>query len=334
MAVEITEELLKEVAEMNNQHQTWRDYTLFLLNTSDEPQRSGWRDKFITSMIHWIFNEGSVGEGLIAGVEIMSELPDWLTMKVVDDSWNYDQWYRNGRLPGSKKQKVLLGHYAQESHMVEAHKCIKYILNNWNEINPETGKPINHLIKDSEYLLKIWHFAQKSGGNMLLPDELLTYTLEKEVNELDKAYWTDVASDVFENGIPSNKYKDSWRNGKMEQFPVASYAFNEVALDGENWWTAFELDLESQKENVNSVLEVMLKEDLSNSPCWKRFAVVILKMDISGKYAGFAPTLKERKMREEALAVFSSDEKERQKAVEESRLLEKRIQREEAKLKE
>ena len=111
----------------------------------------------------------------------MSELPDYLTQKVVDDAWNYNEWYRNGRLPGSKKQKVLLGHYAQEAHMVEAHKCLSYILDNWSEINPETGKPINHLIKDSKYLMKMWDFAQKSGGNMILPDELLTYTLKKEV---------------------------------------------------------------------------------------------------------------------------------------------------------
>lgn len=332
MTVEITKELLEEVQALNVQHQTWRDYTLFLLNTSDEPQRSGWRDKFITSMIHWIFNTGSVNESLIAGIEIMSELPDYLTQKVVDDAWNYNEWYRDGRLPGSKKQKVLLGHYAQEAHMVEAHKCLTYILNNWDEINPETGKPINHLIKDSEYLMKMWDFAQKSGGNMLLPDELLTYTLEKEVKETDPAYWTDVAADVFKNGIPSDKYKDSWRSSKMEQFPVAGYDFSE-ALFGENeWWKAYSSSLEEQKANFTGVIDIMLKEDLSNCPCWKRFAVVILKMDISGKYAGFAPTLKERKMREEALAVYSSNEKDRNKAIEEARLLEQRIKKEDEKL--
>ena len=136
---------------------------------------------------------------------------------------------------------------------------------------------------------------------------------------------------MYANGIPSDKYKDSWRSGKLEQFPVSTYVLNENVLNEDEWWFAFEQSLEDQKQNLESVMDILLKEDLSNSPCWKRFAVVILKMDISGKYAGFAPTLKERKMREEAMAAFSVDQKERQKAVEEAKMIEKRIQREKEK---
>ena len=47
----------------------------------------------------------------------------------------------------------------------------------------------------------------------------------------------------------------------------------------------------------------------------KKVAICILKNDVTMKYAGFAPTLRERIARENAIAAFSNKQKERDEAL-------------------
>lgn len=329
--------VLEKINKLGTIRTTWRDYTLQLLNSSDENNRINWQEKLVTSIQSWSFGIGSANDSLVAGVEILSELPNYLTKKIVDDVWTYDMWYRVGRLPGSKKQKLVLGHYAQEAHMVEANKVLSYIIDNYDEINPENGRPIGELLWTSKYIRKIWEFAQKSGGEIIYPSESLLYTLEKDTDPTIPAFWTDIAEDVFTNGIPSTRYAKQWKSDKMAQFPVGNFYKDEnLYKDIENnweypdsWWKVFGNDYKAQAENMHKVLDKFFKEDLSNSPCWKRFAVVILKLDLSGKYMGFGPTLRERKMREEAMSSYSQDKDEQEKSLKEVELLNKKIEKEE-----
>lgn len=319
-------------------HTTWRDYTLMLLNSTPDPLRSIWREKVVTSTSHWHFNTGSISEGNMAGVEVLAVLPSELTMKVVDDAFEPDGWYKGERLSGSKRMKVFLGHYPQESISNEANLCLKYIVKHWDEYG--------HLIQEIPLLSRIWKLAQESGGKCIIPDEVLTYILEKPVNDKIYGTWIDVAYDVFENGIPSDKYAEYWKSDKIEDFPLAFKADEETAqfidrdCNSENgYWVrkyrnndgALEqiaLSLEEQKKNFLNVCDIFFKEDVSMSPCWKKIAICILKNDTSMKYAGFAPTFRERQAREEAIAAFSTKQKEKEKAKAEAERLAAQIENE------
>lgn len=288
--------LLKELQVI---HTTWKDYTLLLLNSTPDPLRSIWREKVVTSLSHWNFNAGSISEGNLIGTEVLTVLPSEFTQMVVDDSFEPDGWYKMTRLAGSKRMKVFLGHYPQESISNEANLCIKYIIKHWDKYS--------HLIFDTPMLKRMWDLAQHSGGKCILPDEILTYILEKPVNDSKYGGWIDVAYDVFTNGIPSDKYKEYWKNDKIEGFP----------LDVDE-------DIEVQKKNFLNLCDIILKEDVSMSPCWKKIAICILKNDVSFKYAGFGSTLRERQAREEAIAAFSTKQEEKEKAkIEAQRLADK-----------
>lgn len=308
-------------------HTTWRDYTLMLLNSTPDPLRSIWREKVVTSTSHWHFNTGSISEGNMAGVEVLAVLPSELTIKVVDDAFEPDGWYKGERLSGSKRMKVFLGHYPQESISNEANLCLKYIVKHWDEYG--------HLIQEIPLLSRIWKLAQESGGKCIIPDEVLTYILEKPVNDKIYGTWIDVAYDVFENGIPSDKYAEYWKSDKIEDFPLAEYIedteeryFYRIIKEDGSEDLGDPIPLEEQKKNFLNVCDIFFREDVSMSPCWKKIAICILKNDTSMKYAGFAPTFRERQAREEAIAAFSTKQKEKEKAKAEAERLAAQIENE------
>lgn len=292
-------------------HTTWRDYTLLLLNSTPDPLRSIWREKIVTSLTHWEFNSGSISEGNLAGLEILSELPDEFTNMVVDSVYPKEVWKKISRLPGSRRMKVFIGTYPQESLSNEANLCIKHIVENWGEYG--------HLIEETPVLNKIWNFAQESSGNCILPDEALTYTLEKEMKQSENGAWVDAARDIYKNGIPSDKFAEYYRAEKIEDFPLASkengrwfkkYRNSEGALE------ITEETLDNQKQNFLDVCDIFLKEDVSYSPCWKKIAICILKNDVSMGYAGFSRTHREMQAREKAMEAFDTKRIEQRKAKE------------------
>lgn len=281
------ENIINEIKDLNNIHTTWRDYALMLLNSTPNPLRGIWREKLVTSIIHAEFVYNSVFESHMAGIEIMSELPNDFTDMVVDDHYEWGSWKSNGRLVGSKRKQICIGHYPQESIDNEALKCLKYIIKHFDKYG--------YLIFKSEHLKRIWDFSQRSNGNCVYPDEVLTYNLERELKETFA--WIEVAEDIFENGIPSDKFKRYYFSEKIEGFPFKTNP-----------------DIKIQKKNFLSVVSKILKEDILSCPSWKKICICILKNDISFKYAGFGISLKERQVREEAIAAFSINQKEREKA--------------------
>lgn len=291
--IDIDADLLKEIQSLGTIHTTWRDYTLLLLNSTSDPLRSIWREKIVTSFVHWNFLDGSISEGNVVGMAILASLPSDFTQMVVDDSFAEDEYELLGRLSGSKRMKVFVGHYPQESLSNEANTCIKYIVENWEDSG--------FLIFNNPMLKRIWDFAQISGGNAVSPDEVLTYAIEKPVNG-GVEDWIDVSIDVFANGIPSDKYKEYWRAEKIEGFPLPVSE-----------------DLEVQKNNFLNTCETFLKEDVAYSPCWKKVAICILKNDVSMKYAGFGATLREREAREDAIAAFDTKEKQKEASAQEAK---------------
>lgn len=300
---DLSTEDIESIKNLQIIHTTWRDYTLMLLNSTPDPLRSIWREKVASSVSHWNFNVGSISEGNLAGIELLSVLPNWLTEEVVGDYFEPDMWYKDGRLAGSKRMKIFLGHYPQESLSNEANLCVQYIIDNFEQHG--------YLIQEIPLLKRIWDLAQDSGGLCVLPDEVLTYTLEKPINDKDYGGWIDVAYDVFQNGPPSDLYGKYWRATAIENFPLS-----------------IDPDIEVQKQNFVDVCNVMFKEDIGYSPCWKKIAICILKNDTSFKYAGFAPTLRERQAREEAIAAFSTKEQEKEKAKAEAQRLADQIAKE------
>lgn len=340
LSVEDKASLMKEVAEMNLQRISWRDYALNLLNTAAEPARSNWREKLVTSIIHWSYGKGgSFNEGNLEGLEVLTELPSGLTEEIVDDSYERGTWYFNGRLAGSKKRKMLLGHYSQQSLAKEGNIMWEWMMNNWFE--EWEGKPIWKIVQDSDHLRKTFEFAQRSGGEVLFNDEILTYVLEKDAHEERPAFWTNVSDDVFTNGIPSDKYKNDYKTIMPEQYPVESY-FIEESFEGDFWWNKFLRPEERSSnpeitepmkrlfKNVQDVADKYMKEDLSNSPSWKRMVVVILQNDIDGKYMGFSKSSVAELSRAEAMAAFSKNEKEADQAKASIGILKKKVEKEES----
>lgn len=274
------EYLLKEINELNFIHTSWRDYALIMLNSTTDPLRSIWREKVCTSIIHASFGYNIICENSLAGLEIMSSLPEWFTKKICDDAWSFDSWSKSIRISGSKKMKVKLGHYPQETISNEALLCIQYILNNFDQYS--------YLLFKNNLLKNIWEFSQKSGGKCLYPDEVLTYNLERNLDIKKNLNWITACDDIFTNGIPSDKFKKYYFSDKIQGYPLQTNP-----------------DINIQKENFLNVCGKILKEDMLGQPSWKRICICILKNDVTFKYAGFSRTYKERLAREQALQTFN-----------------------------
>ena len=337
-------DFINEVKELNRIHVSWRDYALIMLNSTAEPLRSIWREKIVTSIAHWEFDKGSISEGNIAGMEILEVLPSELTEKLVDDHFEPGKWKKLGRLNGSKRMILHIGHYPQESTSNEANICLKYLVKNWDNVIYEnlTGKDI---IMNTPLLYRIWDFAQKSDGKCITGDEVLTYLLEKPLENDMKKYgvWMDAAEDIFENGIPSEKYKDYYKISKIEDYPLAykdETGIADIDCNEENNFYMREyrnnngsleiiaLPLEEQKQNFLNVCGIILKEDVSYCCCWKKICICILKNDVSFKYAGFGATLRERQARENAMAAFSTKQEEKEQAKKNAEALAAKIEKE------
>ena len=282
------DKILNEIKNLNNIHISWRDYCLMMLNSTAEPLRSIWREKLISSIIHTQFTKSSTCEGNFAGICILSELPNAFTLEITDDYFKKDSFKILGRLPRSKRMGLIIGHYPQESPSEEARLCIHYIIDNWNKYN--------YLIKQSSILSKMWDLSQLTHGKCLYPDEILTYTLENNIENSGDA-WLNVVYNIFLNGIDNSKFKKYYFNNKIDNFPLTPPK-----------------DLETQKQYFLNFSDIFLKEDITSIQSWKRICICILKNDVSFSYAGFSKTYKERLAREQALAMFSLNKEEKDKS--------------------
>ena len=327
-SLETEEDIINEIKDLSVIHTSWRDYCLMMLNSTADPLRSIWREKIVTSFEHWNFGSGSISDGNIAGIEILTVLPSKLTEKLVDDHFEADGWYKMERLNRSKRMNVFVGHYGQESFSNEANICLKYLIKNFDEkIEEADGLTGAEIIANTPLLYRIWDVAQKSEGKCINDDELLTYLLEKNVDDSKYGVWLDVCEDVFENGIPSDKYKDYWKSEKIDSYPLA-ISGDEKFEYYKNTESKEKVGLEEQKEYFTDLCDVFLKENVSWAACFKKICICILKNDVSMKYAGFSATLRERLAREDAMAAFSTKQEEKAKAKENAEALAAKIEKE------
>ena len=308
-----------ELKNLSRIHTTWRDYTLMLMNSTSEPLRSIWQEKLVTSICHWKFDTGSISEGNFVATQILSELNSKFTEDICDDSFEYGKWRFYERLLRSKRPIVNLGHYPQESITNEAMTCVKYIIEHWGDDVPEDYKAgfdgaVNNQYKDmvfnSPSLSAMFDISQKSHGECIIPDEMLTWLLEHKDPGNIPAAFTVAADDIFTNGH-SDLYAKYYKADKIDGYPLAQANSEDESL---KWFKNF--------------CEVWLKEDVQWSPCWKKIAICILKNDTTLKYAGFQPTLREQQARENAIAAFSTKQEEKEKAKAEAERLVKKIEKE------
>lgn len=347
--MQITDEQLLELKSLGNIHITWKDYALMLINSTGNNGglRDIWREKIMTSYVHWNQKDGSISEVNVNGLEVLSELPSEFTESVVDDHYELDgqfSWRKLGRLSGSKRMKVFIGKYPQESISNEAYLCVKHILQHWDEES--------HMIFESPLLTKIWKLAQMSNGQCITEDEVRTYLLERPIDDRRHGAWIAAAVDVLLNGKPSEKYAEYWKTQPVEGFPLnaankdeclkvlSSMTFNPAdpnySMDAlyDALYLFFDiyqcdLPIEQQRMNMDQICrDKILKEDINMSPCWKKIAVCVLKNDVSFKYAGFGATSRERLAREEAVAAFDTSQTEKEKAKEEALRLAEQIRKE------
>lgn len=317
-------EIMDELNELNIIRTSWRDYSLMMLNSTADPLRSIWREKIVTSHCHWTYEKGSISEGNIAGMEILTVLPSKLTEYLVDDHFEEGELIKLNRLNGSKRMNVHIGHYPQESTSNEANICLKYLVKNFDNIIYE-GKTGKDLLMEIPLLFRMWDISQKTAGESITSDEILTYNLDKTMNDSEYGAWMCALDDVALNGIPSEKYAEYWKLSKIEGYPLAEYDSTEKNWVGKDGKT---IPLDIQKENFVKMCDVILKEDVNMCCCWKKIAICILKNDCQMKYAGFSETLRERIAREEAIAAFSQKQEEKEKAKENARILAEKIEKE------
>lgn len=358
---ELTVEERKELASLDHIHLSWRDYALLLLNSAQQPLRDIWHEKFMTSLHHWNVKDGSISESNVAGLEILSELPSEWTSKIVDDWYEEDgtfSWHKISRLSGSKRMKVHIGNYPQESLSNEANLCVKHLLRNW-ETECFDGKTGKQMLMESFTLKRVFKLAQMSGGQCISQDELLTYLLERPINDSNHAGFVYAATDIFLNGIPSEKFAKYWKSKQIEGFPVNGGTLNQEnelnnsflkeILDKTVWDPSDKnFSLQERDQNIDLVLEkyicglsqedqlrnmemfcdVMLKEDVAYSPCYKKICICVLKNDVSFKYCGFGATLRERQAREAAISAFETNQEEKEKAKQNALALAEQLKKE------
>jgi hypothetical protein len=332
---QLTAEQMSELNELDRIHITWRDYALMLVNSTGNNGglRDIWHEKILTSFEHWNCKDGSISEVNINGLEVLTELPSDFTKSVVDDHYERDgehSWKKLERLAGSKRMKVHVGKYPQESLSNEAYLCLKVVMQDMGNLE--------WMVWQSPLLTRMWKLAQMTDGAVVTQDEMLTYILERHVDDTKYGSWIPCAVEIALKGPPSKKYEKYWKTAQIEGFPLHAEnqqecldILSEIVWDPsdqryslENVWNALErlfdvyrcsLSMQEQIKNMDFMCQQrVLREDVSYSPCWKKIAICVLKNDVSFKFCGFGATLRERQAREEAIAAFDTKQEEREKA--------------------
>ena len=251
-------------------HTTWRDYCLYMLNTTSEPLKSIWREKMVTSILSWKYATGSVWDTTIDALQVLSDMPDQLTMDLLDDVWNEEDWNTFGRLGISAKRVLSISKYPQESLEKEALTVIEHIVEN-EDLD---------LLKSSSKLYDLATLWNEQGGKSLTP-------LEDQQNFIGK---------------------------KKVEIPKVD---NPAEEGSKEFW-----------KNVLSGARVWFRENIHSTSSWKRFSIAILKNDVTLKYLGFAQTSTERLARANAIAAFSDQKEEKEKAKKQAQRLAKQIEKE------
>lgn len=244
--IQLTAEQIATLKELDHIHVSWRDYALMLLNSTNNNcgLRDVWHEKVLTSYFHWLAKDGSISEANVFGLEVLSELPSQLTLQVVDDWYDHEgigSWQKMGRLAGSKRMKLHVGGYPQESLSNEAYLCLQWLTQhldeplpdewlydmlkkihgvNWEHFVPHAPATIKDVLHLSPTLNRLLKLASMSGGKSVSQDEVLTWLLERPLVDTEHGSWMMTQVVVSMYGIPSEQYGKWWKSKAIEGFPL------------------------------------------------------------------------------------------------------------------
>ena len=294
-----SEEELEEMKSLAVIHTTWEEYCLYLLNTSDEPAKSIWRQKMVTSILSWKYSEGSVEPSTVDALNILSEIDPSIVKLVTDDVWTKDDYHIGGILPISGKQNLSISHYPQESLEKEVQMCISYIIEN---------KLFDEIDKSPSLKSIIEKFESVDVKTMLTPTQYLMVhygnDAVKKKNKVDEN-----TEKLYANIIRYDDIKEKLKSLK----------------EGEN---ITDPDIKIWIKRITDANLKWFKEQIHSTSSWKRFTINILKNDITCKYLGFGPCMSERLARANAMQAFSQKQEEKEKAKKEAEKMVKKIEAE------
>ena len=190
------------IEKLNTIKVSWKDYCLYMLNTSLEPARSNWQNKMISDILKLRFQGSSCPLSTKDALQILTELPDEYTLPIIDEVWHEEDWKVYNSNLRSKKDIITVIRYPQESLEAEAFACISKICKD----------------KDTEVLNKSPKLIELSNkwnrGEIYSPEEFrisLIKNLKLEEKEVSEDFWDNILKGAnlwFKENIHSTS---SWK---------------------------------------------------------------------------------------------------------------------------
>ena len=174
-------------------HNSWRDYALFLLNTSNAQALESTREKVVTSITSWKYGTGSTPETTLSALKVLSDIPEELSMEMLDQNWNHDSFVVKGRLNISGKYKVSISQYPMESLEKMAYKTLHHLLHEKNE----------ELLRKNEEFMKLAEIWSRTDGQSL-------FSLEVSKAFFAGNDWKKETLERYDTGQILEPFTDAW----------------------------------------------------------------------------------------------------------------------------
>lgn len=178
---------------MNLIHNSWRDYALFLLNTSNPQALENTREKVVTSITSWKYGTGSAPEPTLSALRVLSDIPHDLSMQLLDQNWESNSFVVKGRTNISGKYKLSLAQYPMESLEKMAADGLKYLLHNKEE-------DILRANKEFMDLSELW--SQTDGMSL--------YALEAAKAFFAGVNWKDETLNLYKTDTILEAFSQKW----------------------------------------------------------------------------------------------------------------------------
>lgn len=174
---------------------TWREYCLFLLNTSSEPAKSIWRDKLINVILANRFVPRKCPKTTYLALKLMSEIPIEIQREILEETWTCSDW---AAAPYKDSYDISVSKTPQESPEEECRVLINHCLNSHCDalLRSETFNDLVSAFKWSE----IKPYSQKTPYDERR--EYFGYKVDKREVRYDSA--AEIGSDEWKERIRSS----------------------------------------------------------------------------------------------------------------------------------